>query len=195
LPNDSGASDFRQTLAALGLERVVAVGWSIGAFVLVKYWKQFGDDRLAGLVVVDQPPLTFVSETDLEQRVASIRGRRLASARERLRASAGPVVPMRASTIDWMAAEALKIPHSCQVPALLDAYHSDFRNDFRNIPTPTLVCTAQYGLIRPESVGLWQEIPNSRVVHFEHSGHLLPWTEADKFNAELAAFATSALGD
>ena len=31
--------------------------------------------------------------------------------------------------------------------------------------------------------------PNSGFVFFEHSGHMLPWTEAEKFNQELAAFA------
>jgi pimeloyl-ACP methyl ester carboxylesterase len=187
------AADVHCALVALGLERIVAVGWSIGAFILVKYLLELGATRLAGLVVVDQPPLTFVSEEDLAQRVESIRARRIETAMANLRRSAGPEVPMRAATLRWMAAEALKIPPSCQIPALLDAYHSDFRNDYPNIILPTLICSAKYGLIRPETVGLWQQIPNSQVLHFERSGHLLPWTEADKFNAALSEFAHSAL--
>jgi pimeloyl-ACP methyl ester carboxylesterase len=61
--------------------------------------------------------------------------------------------------------------------------------------TPTLICTSKYGLITTESAALWSKIPNSRLVHFERSGHLLPWTEAKKFNAELTTFATSVLDD
>ena len=50
------ARDMRHVLAALGLDRVLAIGWSFSSTVVLNYMEQFGDDRLAGYINVDQPP-------------------------------------------------------------------------------------------------------------------------------------------
>ena len=53
------AADVRAFLEALDLDDVVLVGWSMGAFVIWEYVKQFGCDRLAGTVVVDEAASDF----------------------------------------------------------------------------------------------------------------------------------------
>ena len=40
------ARDMRHILATLGLDRVLAIGWSFGSTVVLSYMEQFGDDRL-----------------------------------------------------------------------------------------------------------------------------------------------------
>jgi len=46
----------------MGVERPVLVGWSKGAMVPFEYLKAFGQDAVAGIVIVDQPPSDFASE-------------------------------------------------------------------------------------------------------------------------------------
>ncbi len=190
---DRYASDVQEILIALDCQRVIAVGWSIASFVLLAYMRRYGSDRLAGLVVVDQPPFTFVSEHDFEHQVKRIYSRRMSTARDQLRRSLGPNARVSEPTITWMAAEALKISPSCQVPALRDAYHSDFRGELASVSVPTLVCYARHGLIDADGIKTWLTIPHSRAVYFERSGHMLPWTEADLFNKEVTSFASSHL--
>ena len=50
------ARDLRAFLLALDLEEAVLVGHSMGAFVAWEYIRQFGEERLAGFVNIDQPP-------------------------------------------------------------------------------------------------------------------------------------------
>lgn len=53
------ASDLRALFEAIGVERPVLVGWSMGAMVAFEYLKGFGQDDVPGLVIVDQPPSDF----------------------------------------------------------------------------------------------------------------------------------------
>src|SRR5258708_3518629 len=53
------ARDLKELFDGLHVERPVLVGWSMGSMVMYEYLKQFGQDDVAGIVIVDQPPSDF----------------------------------------------------------------------------------------------------------------------------------------
>jgi pimeloyl-ACP methyl ester carboxylesterase len=188
------ARDFRHMLDALGLRTVVAVGWSLGGSVIWDYIQQFGEERLAGYVNVDQRPYRYVSEEDFKRRSNELSTRRLRYHREILRSYLGPEWREEVGVLDWMAYECMKTPTSAHLSLMTDSYYADYRPFLSQVRVPCRLFHARYGLIGP---GMAREMgdasPGCRLVLFEHSGHMIPWTEADKFNREVEAFAREML--
>ena len=58
------AMDVHQLLEHLDLKDVVLLGWSMGCSVLWSYWDLFRSDRLSKLIMVDEPPLCLVNESN-----------------------------------------------------------------------------------------------------------------------------------
>ena len=189
------ARDFRHMLEVLGLERVVAVGWLLGGSIIWSYMQQFGEERLAGFVDVDQPPYQFVSEAHLEERLRAKRAHRLQQHIGAVISYFGPEAERDEAVVRWMAYECMKTPTAVHIPVVRESYHSDFRPLLPKVRVPTRSFWARYGSIKPEMAELMRKgMPNSELVFFEQSGHLIPWVEAEKFNRELAAFAKGILG-
>jgi pimeloyl-ACP methyl ester carboxylesterase len=190
----SFARDFRFFLDALGLKRVVAVGWSLGGSILWSFMEQFGQERIAGYVNVDQAPRRFVSEEHLEARRNSIRTRRLAHHTEAILGYFGPEAEHDDATVRWMVYECMKTPTPYHIAAVTDSYHSDFTGHMSTVAVPTQIYWARYGTVDGVMAGAMQEaMRDSELVYFETCGHLIPWVEAEKFNRELARFASRTL--
>ena len=184
------ARDFRQMLEALGLERVVAVGWSLGGSVIWDYIQQFGDERLIGFVNVDQRPYRYVSEEDFKQLLNLLRRRRLRHHKKVILDYLGPESLEEEGVVDWMAYQCMNTPSSAHISIMTESYYADYRPFLSRVQVPTQIYWAKYGLIDGDLARMMAEAtPNCGLVFFEHSGHMLPWTEADRFNQELAAFA------
>ena len=189
------ARDFRHMLEALGLEPVVAVGWLLGGSIIWSYLQQFGEDRLAGVVDVDQPPYQFVSEAQLETRLMAKRTNRLQQHLDAVASYFGPEAERDEAVVRWMAYECMKTPTAVHLPVVSESYHADFRPLLSKVRVPTRIFWARYGSIKPEMAEFMRKgMPNAELVFFEHSGHLIPWVEAEIFNRELAAFAQGILG-
>ena len=184
------ARDFRQMLEALGLDGVLAVGWSLGGSVIWDYIQQFGDQWLTGIVNVDQRPYRYVSEEDFKQLLNLLHSRRLRHHKKVILDYLGPESRLEERVVDWMAYQCMKTPSSAHVSIMTDSYYADYRPFLSQVRVPTRIFWAKYGLIDRDLAGMMAEAtPNCGLVFFEHSGHMLPWTEAEKFNQELAAFA------
>lgn len=89
-----------------------------------------------------------------------------------------------------MAYQCMKTPSAAHISIMTDSYYADYRPFLSQVRVSTRIFWAKYGLIDRDLAGMMAEAtPNCGLVFFEHSGHMLPWTEAEKFNQELAAFA------
>ncbi len=189
------AADMRFMLERLGLEKVVAVGWSMGGAIIWSYVRQYGKDRLAGFVDVDQRPYGVLgSYEDFQGYLAIMRSSRLEHHRRSVLNYFGPEVNVDEALVDWMAYECMKVPTAAHIAAAWDAHFSDFRPVLATMGVSARIFWARYGGIDTDMAKfLEQSIPNSKAVFFGHSGHLLPWTEAEKFNRELAGFAREVL--
>ncbi|MBI4183303.1 MAG: alpha/beta hydrolase [Proteobacteria bacterium] len=189
------ADDLRFMIEALGLERVVVVGWSLGGSIAWSYMEQFGHARLGGYVNVDQEPYRFVSEEHLEKRLNSIRTRRLAHHTDAVVQYFGPTAERDQETVNWMVYECMKTPTSAHIAAVTDSYHSDFRPHMSRVTVPSQIYWSRYGNIKPELAEFMHaSTPGSELVYFETCGHLIPWVEAEKFNRELTRFTEKVLG-
>lgn len=58
------AMDVWQLLEHLDLQDVVLLGWSMGCSVIWSYWDLFRSHRLSKLILVDEPPLCLVNESN-----------------------------------------------------------------------------------------------------------------------------------
>lgn len=54
--------DLAALLAALGLDHVVLVGWSFGAFTVLNYLEQFGMEHTDAFVTIDNPPCALTED-------------------------------------------------------------------------------------------------------------------------------------
>jgi non-heme chloroperoxidase len=179
-----------------GLQRFVAVGWSLGGTIFWSYMEQYGQQSVAGYVNVDQLPYRFVSEIQFQQRVINLRTRRLSYHREIIREFFGPERTKDEELINWMAYECMKTPTSVHLTIWDEVYHSDYRPVMGTVRVPSCVFWAKYGNINSEVAEQMKlAMNNAKLVCFEHSGHMFPWLEANKFNQELLSFAKGVLGD
>ena len=189
------ARDIRQICAEINLDKVVAVGWSFGATLLWNYMEQFGQGQLVGFVDVDKPPHSRVPEKEKQRVLTDLRARPLAFIRETLLKFLGPEFQISEQDLRSMVCECMKTPSSSMIAIAEEVYELDYTPFLPKVPVPSLILWAKYGSIQPDVAVLMSEtMPDSQLVFFEHSGHLLPWTEPEKFNAQLITFARRRLG-
>lgn len=179
------ASDIKELLDALAVDRVVLIGWSLAVLESLTYVRRHGTRRIAGLVLVDnsigeEPPPSF-DPTFLE---------RLVSDREAT--TEGFVRGMYRQTRDeeyyrYIVQRSLKTPIEAAV-ALLS--NREPRRVWREIV---------YGIDRPllyavsprfgeQALNLKRNKPGVEIEIFEHAGHALFVDEAERFNALLERF-------
>jgi pimeloyl-ACP methyl ester carboxylesterase len=192
---DQYARDLRHMLETLGFTSAVVVGWSLGGSIVWNYIHQFGGDRLAGYVNLDQPPYRFVSEEHLQQRLASIRTRRLQHHTNTVRGYFGPDVEVPEETLRWMVYECMKTPTSAHATVVEESFRADYSPFMNEVRVPTRTFWSRHGSIQPDvAEAMRKAMRDSELVFFERSGHLIPWIESEKFNRELAGFASAVLG-
>ena len=193
------ARDLEAFLARLRIERAIAIGWSMGAFVWWDYYRQFGADRIDGLVVIDQPPTDMrspdfpnglISVYTLRDWHEAVQMRRNDFMREVLPMMFGkPPAPDEAQ---WMCDEMMRAPPSIAAAVLVDQSFRDYRDVVRHCTIPTLVCSGRLSAQPPEGSRLIVETaPAARLEIFEHSGHSLFFEEPAKFNAVVEQFASA----
>jgi pimeloyl-ACP methyl ester carboxylesterase len=189
------ARDLRAFLVGRDLRGGVLVGWSMGAFVAWEYLRQFGAERLAGFVNIDQPPCDsqrpdWPYGDDLLEAcrfVASLQDDQAAASRQLLElVFKGPPA---AADVAWMLAEMLRVPAPIAAVTLLDDLTYDARPLLPQVTIPTLLCWGRQSataLATGEFVA--QAQPNARLVVFEESGHSPFLEEPARFHQEVAQF-------
>ena len=93
-----------------------------------------------------------------------------------------------------MSYDCMKTPTDAHISLMTDSYYSDYRSFLGNVTVPSLIFGAKYGFIDVDLANqMRKSMQDCRLVWFDHSGHLMPWTEADKFNKEVADFGRCVL--
>jgi len=197
------AADLREFLGALDLRDVVLVGWSMGAFVIWEYVKQFGTDGIAGTVVVDESASDFAWDgwphgiitsellRDLNEGVQSDR-----------RGLIHHFIPLMfkeepaPEDVAWMAEEMALPPAGVASSILLDQTLRDYRNDLAKVTAPTLVAFGGDEKLLKVAAGqhLVEHLPSARLVVFEGSSHCPFLEEPDLFNKTVLEFVESLAG-
>lgn len=189
------ARDFNHILSELNLDQILVVGWSMGGAVVWEYIKQYGEQLLAGFINVDQRPYRYVSEEDYNQKMNQLKTNRLQTHKQIIAEYLGPeFLETTGEYINHMSYDCMKTPTDAHISLMTDSYYSDYRSFLVNITVPSLIFGAKYGFIDGDLADqMRKSMQNCRLVWFDHSGHLMPWTEADKFNKEVADFGRHVL--
>jgi non-heme chloroperoxidase len=201
------AKDVHEIIHALDLHDVVLLGHSMGCSVIWSYWDQFGAERLAKLVLVDQMPMvagnpawsadeladagSIFTPQSLYETVNALAGPEGAEATRGF--IAGMVTPaMPADELAWMIDENLKMPRRHAATLLFNHATQDWRDVIPRIRLPVLVVGGRVSLIPWRSVAWTHDhIPGSRLEIFEaeEGGQHFMFLEApDKFNTLVTEF-------
>lgn len=171
------ATWLSQWMEAAGLERAHLVGHSMGGYVSV---------RLAA------------SRPELVRRLVLVAPAGVPAERSML----GHLVPLllaahyaTPSFMPVLVRDALRMGPMTLWRAARDLLAADVRGDLRNIEAPTLLVWGENDALIPPAVGdlLREEIPNSRLLLLERSGHVPMFDQPQDFNAALLAFLAGEL--
>ncbi len=190
------AADLKELFGIVGVERPVLVGWSMGAMVTYEYLKQFGQDQVAGIVVVDQPPSDFAWDGypfgvfTLEELAETSRHIQLNH-----RGVAEEFVPLMLhqpdeATVKWMVDEILQVPPAIASTILVDQTMQDYRPLLPEIRVPTLVLFGEDAKLTNPEAGRYiaEKVPGARFHSFSNSSHCPFYEESEAFNRELTKF-------
>lgn len=191
------ARDLELFMDTLELKEAVLVGWSMGAFVIWDYFKQFGESRVKASVIVDElasdfkwpdfdigafdfAALTGIMKAIQEDRKGFLKGFLPLMFKEEV--SRGEM--------EWMLEETTRLPESVASAILFDQSVVDYRDTLGAIRVPTLLCFGKEEKLIPVAAGqhLNNNIPQSKLVIFKDSCHCPFLEEPDQFNRVVEAF-------
>jgi microsomal epoxide hydrolase len=189
------AADLQELIAKLGLTQVVLVGWSQGAQDVAAYVGQFGEEKLAGLVLVDSPVSAGPAEVELRPEfVKQELGMIATFAAHPREYSEGMVAaifkkPHDAAFNDRLVTDMMKTPgDTAQAMLVMDMFAVDRRPILGKISKPTLIVAAADSPLFEAEKEMASHIANSKFVSMEGVGHALFVDDPVKFNDLLEQF-------
>jgi pimeloyl-ACP methyl ester carboxylesterase len=191
------ARDVHAFIQGMGLKDVVLAGWSMGTFVLLDYFAQFGAEHLAAAIVVEEStsdykwpdwPIGFIDFAGLCQMMKDVQTDRDAFVRAFI-----PLMfknPPSDADTKWMFEEITRLPESIAACILFDQTVQDYRPALPRVTVPTLLCFGRDEKLIPVAAGeyLRDHIKGSKLVVFEESSHCPFLEEPERFNAEVEKF-------
>ena len=190
------ATDLGVLLETLDLRDVTLVGWSMGAFVA---WEHLlgGDDRVTGLVVVDESATDFawpgwdhgvISVETLRELNAGLQTDQRAVAEHF--APAMFAADLSPEDLAWIVEEMCQVPPAVAGAILLDQTLVDYRENLSRLTVDTLICFGRDAKLLSVAAGedVAARIPGARLQVFESSSHCPFLEEPAAFNAAVAAF-------
>jgi pimeloyl-ACP methyl ester carboxylesterase len=194
------ARDIHELMHRLELTKTVLVGWSMGAFVVWDYFKQFGAENVKATVIVDQSASDFKRPdwptgafdfAEICRWMANIQTDRAEAMREFISFFFKGEPTTR--DLRWMLDEMTRIPASIAGAVLFAQSVEDYRGVLPNVNVPTLICFGRGDKFFPIAAGeyLNQNLPQAQMVVFEQSGHCPFLEEPERFNKEVDQFLRS----
>lgn len=195
------ARDVQTFLKEMGLDRIVLVGWSMGAIVSWEYVHQFGTDRLRAMVDIDMEP-SPMKRADYEY--GTYGPEELEEAIEAIQTDPVGLLDQQAETLlkdpPTRALRNIILDEGSRTPPPIQGslvcgltFIRDYREVLRGLDVPVLVCAGADEKWRSvASVEFAAElIPNSRFELFEESGHGITLEEPERFNQVVSDFVES----
>ena len=204
------AQDLRELIEHCELEQITLLGHSMGSSVIWAYLDAYGEDRLAGLVIDDQPTamtlLDHESDTakkqagaifpwpQLNATCAGLSGPTGAGVRRQMISA---MLSEQISTNDrhWILAENDKFPSQHAATLLFNSSTQDWRDLIRRIKLPTLIIGGKSSVVPPESQRwIHSQLPGSQLEIFpsDQGGYHFGFLEnPTRFNELVRSFIAS----
>ena len=185
------ARDVHALLEHLQVNDVTAVGWSMGNFVLWDYLSQFGQDRLASIVVVSQGPSDLIQDdwpigfADMRQLHGFV-----VDIQDDFRKFLVDYLPrmfkndLTREQLDRFLDAGSAVGANSGALILIDQTLQDYRAQIPGFAIPhLLVWGSDEKTIKLASQDwLMQHLPEAESVVFGDSGHCPMWEEPERFN-------------
>lgn len=191
---DTWADDVEKVIAMLDLQEVLLIGYSMGGAVAAHYAATRQDPRVTQLALLGATMPYYASTPVIKQMLDALIEGTLADhgkmAHEWLRRIIHTHLSIVLSL--WYEQASTLVSLRAALCGLEELRDRDLRPEIGNIRIPTRIFYGVHDKVVP--FALIEEqlrlIPDSTLVRFEHSGHMLYYDEKDKLNEELAKFAT-----
>ena len=201
------AADLNDLIVALDLTDVALLGHSMGCSVIWCYWDLYGGDRVARLILVDQPS-TLVTSPAWEDGVGAGLGAIFApvhtfelaaglAGEEGEKVSLGLLASMWSAEMPegdraWIAEQNLNLPRHLAAELLIDHAFSDWRDVLPRLTVPTLVIGGELSLIPTQGIStVAAQTPGADLRIFtadELGSHFLFWENSQLFNEAVSDF-------
>jgi non-heme chloroperoxidase len=188
------AADVEAFLDALGIERAVIVGHSLGSTNALRFAVDC-PHRLRGLILVgafatyrDNPVIAEFWRSGVATLADPIDAR---FAREFQESTLAQSVPHE--FIDLAVGESLKVPARVWRDALAGCLEDDFAGEIATIKAPTLAVWGAHDALVPraDQDHFLARIAGSRLVVYQEGGHAPHWEEPARFAADVSAFVAT----
>ena len=195
------AQDLRMFLDRLAVEQPVLIGWSMGAFVIWDYVRQFGPEGIAAAVIVDQAPSDFRSAAEPDalitvEALADWHRRALTDHAALMRDVIGMMFAEPPPETDrrWMLEEMMRQPEVIAAAILVDQTFQNYCDVIKEFPIPTLVCYSEKTQ-QPRNRLRWiaEAARRGEAHEFRNCGHCLFLEASEEFNDVVAGFVDRTL--
>lgn len=201
------AADLHELVTQLDLRDIRWIAHSMGCSVTWSYWDLFGGDRIAKLVLVDQPAVLVADpagdEGDKERMSAVFdyttvsalsAGLRSADAQAVTESLISGMFTASAAPEDvaWAIERNIALPRAQAGTLLMDHCYQNWRDLLPRINVPTLVIGGAVSLFPPAGIE-WvaEQISDAKVRIFseqERGSHFMFWENAELFNTVVREF-------
>ncbi|MEU8518044.1 alpha/beta hydrolase [Streptomyces sp. NBC_01216] len=205
------STDLHQLIHRLDLTEVVWVAHSMGCALAWSYWDLYGGDRLARLVLFDEPAVLLRQPywpDGTAERLGALYGLgQIADVVAGLRDPRADAEALSAGFLDamwtpaaeesdraWVVAQNLLLPREYAGRLLFDNVMQDWRDVLPRITVPTLVLGGDDSVIPSAAArAVAAAIPGASVrILRERSSHFAFWENPAAFNQEIRSFLDAA---
>jgi non-heme chloroperoxidase len=183
---DARAKDIKAVVDQLHLAPVVLVAWSMGANEVASYIDQFGNEGVAGIVLVD-------GSVNLDDPFAlgllKLAGSMMKDRPSKTEAFVRMMYkkPLSEAYIQRVTSAALETPTAQAMALFVGSLSTDNRPALAKFARPTLLVITK-SPVDPVYFDMQKRIPGARLEQFDDAGHALFVDDADRFNALLDQF-------
>lgn len=183
---EARARDIKAVVEQLHLAPVVLVGWSMGVNEVASYINEFGNEGVAGIVLVDGG-VSF--EDPMIIGILKYAGSMMKDRPTKTEAFVRNMYrkPQSEEYLKRVTAASLETPTAQAMALFVGALATDNRPALAKFARPTLLVITKSPL-DAAAFDMQKRIPGARLEQFEDAGHALFVDDADRFNAVLDEF-------
>jgi non-heme chloroperoxidase len=192
---ESRARDLHEILANLGVSSPILVGWSQGAHDVSAYVQQFGNDSVAGVVIVDTSVSAGAAELEIHKEFSKVILTGMATyARYPKEYSEGMVraiikKPLPDAEVEKIVKFTLQTPTDSGIAMLaMDIFGADRGPALAKLNKPALVVVSAESPMLDAAKQMAATISGAKFLAIEGAGHAVFVDQPEKFDAALEAF-------
>lgn len=196
------AQDIHELMEHLGLEDVTLLGWSMGSSVVLEYYRQFGNQHLKKLGVIDSALYPFSAEPWNSHSLAGYNMDGMTAVLEKAMTNHDGYTrsfarvcfstPPSQEDEDWVSCEMKKLPVYIAFALYNDFLFQDHTATLQQVDIPLLIgCADSPAIPRGIEMGTYYRdlVDGNCYFHiFENLGHVMFLEDPEQFNETVLSF-------